>query len=242
MRRSTRASDVRAPRRAGGTRSMRFGRALFEREPALLAAQGRAPKCQPWPSLREVACACTALARHCARSLLGGGAARALPTCTRRDALAAVAPCATKANCASRTAVSLGARPCSDVRAAASKRAAYLRMCQSKKSANRAHSLSLLGGGAARALPTCARRAALADLAPCATEAHCASGTAISLGARPCSDVRAAASKRAAYLRICASKKSANRAHSLSLLGGGAARALPTCVRRAALAALAPCV
>ena len=40
-------------------------------------------------------------------------------------------------------------------------------------------------------------------------EAHCASGTAVSPGARPCSDVRSAASKRAAYLRMCASKKSA---------------------------------
>ena len=84
------------------------------------------------------------------------------------------------------------------------------------------------------------RRETLVALAQCATEAHCASGTAVSLGARPDSDVRATASKRAAYLRMCASKKSAN-ARALSFLGGGDARALPTCARRGALAALAPC-
>ena len=39
-----------------------------------------APMCQPCPSLREVACACSALARHCARSLWRRGTARALPT------------------------------------------------------------------------------------------------------------------------------------------------------------------
>ena len=42
------------------------------------SVQGRAPTCQPWPSLGEVACACSALARHYARSLIGGGAACAL--------------------------------------------------------------------------------------------------------------------------------------------------------------------
>ena len=51
-RRSTRASEVRAPRRTGGTRSVRYARALPERKAELLGAQGHAPTCQPWPSLR----------------------------------------------------------------------------------------------------------------------------------------------------------------------------------------------
>ena len=74
---------ARAPRRAGDTRSMRYGRALHEREAAVPSAPGRAPTCQPCSSLREVACACSALARHCARSLWGRGPARALPTRAR---------------------------------------------------------------------------------------------------------------------------------------------------------------
>ena len=89
-RRSTRASEVRVPRCASGARSVRYGRALPEREAALLASQGRSPTCQPLSSLGEVGCACSALARHCARSLSGGSAARALQTCARRAALVGV--------------------------------------------------------------------------------------------------------------------------------------------------------
>ena len=44
--------------------------------------------------------ACAPL-RHCAPSLLGGGAARALPTCARRATLAALAPCAVEGHCLS---------------------------------------------------------------------------------------------------------------------------------------------
>ena len=77
---------ARAPRRAGDTRSTHHGRALHEREAAVPSAPARAPTCQPCPSLREVACACSALARHCARSLWGRGPARALPTRAPRRA------------------------------------------------------------------------------------------------------------------------------------------------------------
>jgi len=76
---------------------------------------------------------------------------------------------------------------------------------------------SLSGGSAARALATCARPAALVGIGPYPMEAYCTSGTAVSLGARLCSDVRAACSKRAADLRACASQNCANRARSLSL-------------------------
>ena len=82
--------------------------------------------------------------------------------------------------------------------------------------ANRARSLSLSGGIAARALATCGRPAALVGVGPCPIKAHCASGTAVSLGARPCSDMPATASKREAYLRTCACQTT-QTARTLSL-------------------------
>ena len=100
-RRSTRASEVRAPRSAGSICLTIYGKTLLEREAALLAAQGRALTCQPLSSLSEVGCECSALARHCARSLLGGGAARALPKCARRAALAAFASRSMEGHCLS---------------------------------------------------------------------------------------------------------------------------------------------
>ena len=77
--------------------------------------------------------------------------------------------------------------------------------------------LSLSGGSAARALATCARPAALVGVGPYPMSAYCASGMAVSLGARPCSDVRAVSSKRAADLHACTSQNCANCARSLSL-------------------------
>ena len=100
----------------------------------------------------------------------------------------------------------------------------------------RTRSLSLSGGSAARALATCGRPAALVGVGPYPIEAYCASGTAVSLGARPCFGVRAACSKRAADLRACASQNCANRAHALSLSLGmlrrtGACAPLPAALR-----------
>ena len=57
-----------------------------------------------------------------------------------------------------------------------------------------ANARSLWGGGAARALAVHAHRAALVAVGPHPTLAHCVSETALSLGARPCSDAPAAAS------------------------------------------------
>ena len=74
---------ARAPRQAGDTRLMHYGRALHEREAAVPSAPGPCSHVPALPSLREVACACSALARHCARSLWGRGPARALPTRAR---------------------------------------------------------------------------------------------------------------------------------------------------------------
>ena len=90
--------------------------------------------------------------------------------------------------------------------------------------------LSLSGECAARALATCARRAALVEVGPCPMEAHCASETALSLGARPRSDVPAAASNKQLS---CTCAQAITPPRALSLLGGGAARALAACARRA---------
>ena len=70
------------------------------------------------------------------------------------------------------------------------------------------------GGDAARALATCARPASLvgADLYP--AEAHCASGTALSLGSRPCSDMPAAVSDKQTEF-ACAHMRSRYRTLSL---------------------------
>ena len=95
-------------------------------------------------------------------------------------------------------------------------RAGYLRMCASKSSPNRARSLSLSEGSAARALATFARLAALVGIGSYPMKAHCASGTAVSLGARSCSDVRAAASNEQLTC-ACAQVKAAQTARALSL-------------------------
>ena len=159
-----------------------------------------------------------------------------LATFARRAALVGLGPYLMEAYCASGTAVFLGARPCFGVRAACSKRAADLRARASQNCANRARSLALSGGGAARALATCGRPAALVGVGSCPLKAYCASGTAVSRGARACFGVRAACSKRAADLRACASQNCANRAHALSLSLGmlrrtGACAPLPAALR-----------
>ena len=268
------------------------------------SVHGRAPTCQPRPPTSSWLAHVRKQTRHRARSLSGGGAARALAACARRAALVGVGSCPMEAHCASETALSLGARPCSDVPAAASNeqlacacahseratarslsreeaqharlrraRAAprwlesvhalwkptaparrpspsvhgraptcqprpptssWLRVCAQR---TRHRALSLSGGGAARALAACARRAALVGVGPCPMEAHCASETALSLGARPCSDVPAAASNEQPASRV----RTANAPRARSLSGGGAARALAACARRAALVGVGPC-
>jgi len=80
------------PRQADDSRSIHHGRALHERKPQFHWRQARAPTCQISLSLRVVAYAFSALARLCARSLWGGGPARAPPTRVRRAALATLAP------------------------------------------------------------------------------------------------------------------------------------------------------
>ena len=188
------------------------------------SVHGRAPACEPRAPNEQVTCA-RAQVRTAptarALSLSGGSAARALATCARPAALVGVTPYPMEAYCASGTVFSLGARPCSDVPALV---LTLLEVGCACSALARHCALSLSGGSAARALPTCARRAALPGVGPYPMEAHRASGTAVSLGARPCSDAPAAASKRAADLRTCASQ-TAQTARALSLSQEGAQHA-----------------
>ena len=147
---------ARAPRQAGDTRFMHYGRALHEREAAVPSAPACAPTCQPCPSLREVACACSALARHCARSLWGRGPARALPTRARRAKPATLGPCTMEGHCTSerppflrRQARAPTCQPSLSLREVACACSALARHC----------ARSLWGRGPARALPTRARAA-----------------------------------------------------------------------------------
>ena len=93
-------------------------------------------------------------------------------------------------------------------------------MCARNQAPLRA--LSLPGGGAARSLAKCARRAALVGLGFCPMEAHSASKTALSLGARSRSNVPAAASNK---LLSCACAQDKAPPRALSLSREGAARA-----------------
>ena len=110
---------ARALRCAGDTRFMHHERAVHERGAAVPSAPARAPTCQPCPSLREVACACSALAHRCAGSLLGGGAARTLAARACRAALAAIDSCTTEGHCTSEKPSFFRALPCSHVPALA---------------------------------------------------------------------------------------------------------------------------
>ena len=139
----------------------------------------------------EFACAHTRT-RHCVLSLSQKEAPH--PRLQRARA----APPRLESTCAlwkptapARRPLSLGARPCFDVPAAAS---IEQPACSRVRTRERAAARSLWGGGAARAFAANARRASLVGADPRLTEAHCASDTALSLRARPCSDVPAAGS------------------------------------------------
>ena len=91
----------------------------------------------------------------------------------------------------------------------------------------RATARSLSGGGAPRALAACPRRAALVGVSSCPMKAHCTSDTALSVGARPCSNVPAAASNEQPAF-ACAHTTTRRRTISL-----GRRRTTPVCGVRA---------
>ena len=148
--------------------------------------------------------------RATARSLSGGGAAHALEVCARRAALVEVGSCPLKAHCASETALSLVhncAPTCQPGPPTSSRRSRV-------RTRERATARSLSGGGAARAFAACARCAAVVEVGPCHINAHSVSEAALSLGARACLDVPAAASdKQPAF--ACAHARTRHRVLSL---------------------------
>ena len=100
-----------APRRLWSLYSLLKGTARARGHSS--SVQGRALTCQPQRPLREPACACSALLRHCAASLCGGRAIRALASRVRCAAPAVVAPRPMKGHCTSEGPPLFGARPCS---------------------------------------------------------------------------------------------------------------------------------
>ena len=105
--------------------------------------------------------------------------------------LVRVSPCPKEAHCTSETALSLGARPCSNVLAAASNEEPAVAWEHTR---TRHRVLSLGRRRTKRACGVSATRAVLVAVDSCPMETYCARGTALSLGARPRSDVPAAAS------------------------------------------------
>ena len=183
------------------------------------SVRGRASACEPRAPNEQLTCV-RAQVRTAptvrALSLSGGSAARALATCARPAALVGVGSYPMKPTApAGRPSPSVhGRAPTCEPRAPNEQLTCVRAQVRTAPTA-RARSLS--GRSVARALATCAHPAALVGVGPLPMKAHCTSGTAVSLGARPCFDVRAACSKRAADLRACASQNCANRARSLSL-------------------------
>ena len=163
------------------------------------------------------------------------GAARALAACARLAALVGVGSCPTEAYCASETALSLIARPCSDEPAMASNEKSA---CARAHTRSRHYACSLSGEGAARALTAWARHAALVGVGPCPSEAHCTSETTLSLIARPRSGVPSTASNEQP---ACARADMRKRHCAIAPSGGGEARALVARARRAALVVVGLC-
>ena len=218
---------ARAPRRAGDTRSTHHGRALHEREAAVPSAPARASTCQPYPSLREVACACSALARLCARSLWGRGPARALPTRARRAALATLALCLTEGHCTSEKPPFLRRQPVLPRASPAAHCARWL----ARVARLRATALALSEDEAQHV------RFRRARAPRCSGDAHCTHhGRALHEreAAVPSAPARASTCQPYPSLRevACACSALARLLRSLSL-GRGPARALPTRARAA---------
>ena len=118
-RRSTRTCGARALRRAGWSRSMPYESPLRQRDGPLLWCM--AALCLASNGLQcAVSLRVYARQNATALSLSGGGASRALVASARCAALVGVGSCPMQAHRASKTALSLGARPRSDVPAKAS--------------------------------------------------------------------------------------------------------------------------
>ena len=156
-------------------------------------------------------------ARHCSGCLWGGGAARALAMYTSHSALVVIGPCRMKEHWTTENPIAFGARLCSDVSDVASnEQPAFACPMQARHCAG-----CLWGGGAARTPATRTRRGPLIMVDQCHTKGHCTIDKSLSLDARPCSDVPAAASNEQPFLLRDARK----RATAVAACGEEAKRA-----------------
>ena len=171
---------------------------------------GRAPTCQQRPPTSSRRSRVRTRERATARFLSGGGAARAFPACARCAAVVEVGSCPMNAYSVSEAALSLGARTCLDVPAAASDEQPAFACAHTRAR----HCALISGGGAAHTLASCARLAALIEAVLCPMRSHCAIQKAPFLGVRPCSDVLAAASDHQSAV-ACAYTRMRRRALAL---------------------------
>ena len=180
-------------------------------ETALSSLHGRAQTCQPRPPTSSRSSRVRARVHATARSLSGGGAARALAACARRVALVGVAHVLYNRTAPSRRPFFSvhGRAPTCQPRPPTSRRRMLLRTRE------RVPARSLAGGGAPRALAACARHTALIGAGMFSMTTHCVSRTALSLVARSCSDVPAAASNEQSAF-ACAHTQVRHRVCSLS--------------------------
>ena len=182
----------------------------------------------------QPACTCAhTRSRHCALFLWGGGTGRALAARARRAALVGVAPCTVRGHCTSERPLSFGAWPCSDVPAAASNAKQAARLTWHRRYCT----LSLSGEGAARVLAARARNIARVVVAPRTIQGHCTSERPVSYGARPCSNMPAAASNAKQAPRLTRRRRHC----AVSLSGGGAERVVVARARSIARVMVAPC-
>ena len=237
-RRSTLAGEVHAPRRAGWSRFLPYGSPLASKTAFFVGARPRSDV-PAAASNRQVSCVCAQeTKRHHARSLSQEKAqhARAHAAYARRTALGGMGCCPMNGQLRQQDGP---LRRCTAALRRASRglqQAGFLRMCARNQAPPRA--LSLPGGGAERSLAKCARRAALVGVGSFPMEAHSASETALSLGARSRSHVPAAASNK---LLSCACAQEKAQPRALSLSREGAARAQAAYARRAALVGMGFC-
>ena len=184
-RRTTRACGVHAPRRAGWIRSVFYGSSLRQRD-------GPLPRCTTVLRRASRGRQRAAGVRLCAHAIAPPHALSRNEAHHARLRRLRAAPRWFESVYALRKPTAPARRPSASVhgrfstcwpRPPTSSRRSRVRTRE------RATARSLSGEGTPRALAALARCAALVGVSPCPMNAHCASETALSLGARPYSDV-----------------------------------------------------
>ena len=142
----------------------------------------------------QLAFARHARARHCARCLSGGGAARELAAGARRAVVVVVGPCRIKGHCADERPLSFGALPWCDVPAVATPRTSRHSRGTRGHAGAPLHSLSLRRHSTALETAARARRATLIVVGLCIMKGHWTGKRPPSFGVRPWCDVPAVTS------------------------------------------------